>query len=70
LAAGARTVLAPLWPVDDEVTAGLMEHFHAAYVATGSAALALRQAQAPSFDLDASERRRRSVSAFQLIGLP
>lgn len=46
LVAGAARVLASLWPVDDEVTAGFMAHFYGALRAGDSAALALRRAQA------------------------
>lgn len=45
LAAGAGGVVGSLWRVDDQATRTLMEHFHAAYAASGSAARALRQAQ-------------------------
>jgi CHAT domain-containing protein/tetratricopeptide (TPR) repeat protein len=45
LVAGAARVLASLWPVDDEVTAGFMAHFYGALRAGNSAALSLRRAQ-------------------------
>jgi CHAT domain-containing protein/tetratricopeptide (TPR) repeat protein len=45
LAAGARGVLASLWPVYDAATIGLMSAFYAALRQHGDAALALAQAQ-------------------------
>ncbi|WP_165495369.1 CHAT domain-containing protein [Actinomadura roseirufa] len=66
LAAGARSVLAPLWAVDDQVTARLLESFHAAYADTRSPATALREAQR-TFDADSPDRTG-SVHAFQLFG--
>ncbi|HEX7301552.1 CHAT domain-containing protein, partial [Lentzea sp.] len=62
LVAGATTVLAPLWEVDDELTARLMDCFYPAYLETGSAALALRHAQYTVNDA--------RCAAFQLFGLP
>jgi hypothetical protein len=62
LAAGAKSVLAPLWEVDDEITARMMESFYSSYAATKSAALALRQAQ--------HVLGERATAAFQLFGLP
>ena len=45
LQAGANTVLASLWPVDDETTATLMERFHEHIAAGASPAAAIAQAQ-------------------------
>jgi CHAT domain-containing protein len=45
LVAGAARVLASLWPVDDEITAGFMAHFYGALRTGDPAALALRRAQ-------------------------
>ena len=45
LVAGAARVLASLWPVDDELTSGLMAHFYPALCRGDSPATALRQAQ-------------------------
>ncbi|WP_158581570.1 CHAT domain-containing protein [Actinomadura spongiicola] len=67
LAAGARSVLAPLWAVDDRVTACLLESFHASYAATGCPASALREAQRACGG-DAIDTVG-SVHAFQLFGL-
>jgi CHAT domain-containing protein len=46
LVAGAARVLASLWPVEDEITAGFMARFHAALVGGDNPAAALRLAQA------------------------
>ncbi len=45
LVAGAARVLASLWPVQDEITALFMRHFHGALARGQGAAAALRQAQ-------------------------
>jgi tetratricopeptide (TPR) repeat protein len=45
LVAGAARVLASLWPVQDEITALFMHHFHGALARGQPAAAALRQAQ-------------------------
>jgi tetratricopeptide (TPR) repeat protein len=45
LVAGAARVLASLWPVQDEITALFMRHFHGALARGQAAAAALRQAQ-------------------------
>jgi CHAT domain-containing protein len=46
--AGARQVVASLWPVTDAPTARLMQRLHAAMAAGGDAALALQRAQQDS----------------------
>jgi CHAT domain-containing protein len=46
LVAGAVRVLATLWPVDDEITAGFMAQFYGAFCAGSAPAAALRIAQA------------------------
>ncbi|MFJ3829009.1 CHAT domain-containing protein [Streptomyces sp. NPDC090046] len=68
LAAGARSVLAPLWAVDDGISFQLLEAFHAEYVRGGSAAVAFRHAQRAL----ATTRpdRTGTAYAFQLFGLP
>jgi CHAT domain-containing protein len=43
--AGARSVVAPLWAVDDRATAEYMKAFHAAYARNVPAVLSLQQAQ-------------------------
>ncbi|MFD1365014.1 CHAT domain-containing protein [Actinoplanes sichuanensis] len=63
LAAGARTVVAPLWQVDDAVTADLMRRFHRLYAETGRPAESLRQAAAATGSA-------ATVAAFQLFGAP
>ncbi len=45
LVAGAGRVLASLWPVQDDITALFMRHFHGALARGQAAAAALRQAQ-------------------------
>lgn len=68
LAAGARSVLAPLWAVDDAISFRLLEGFHAEYVRGVSAAVAFRHAQrAVATDLP---DRTGTAYAFQLFGLP
>ncbi|WFE97523.1 CHAT domain-containing protein [Micromonospora sp. WMMD987] len=63
LAAGARTVVAPLRKVDDAVTADLMDHFHRHHAATGQPAESLRRATAAVGTGD-------TVTAFQVFGAP
>lgn len=63
LAAGARTVVAPLRKVDDAVTADLMSHFHRHHAATGRPAESLRHAAAAVGTGD-------TVTAFQVFGAP
>ena len=45
LQAGAQSVVATLWPVDDPATARVMEAFYTNLVPTGSSSIALAQAQ-------------------------
>jgi len=65
LNAGARNVVAGLWPVDDRATAHLMERFYQGIAAGSPPAVALRQAK---LDLMASSplyRRPRFWAAFE-----
>jgi CHAT domain-containing protein len=45
LTAGARNVVATLWPVEDAATARFMERFHGEFASGASAAEALARAQ-------------------------
>ncbi|GAA3826891.1 CHAT domain-containing protein [Streptomyces phyllanthi] len=68
LAAGAKAVVGPLWQVDDQVTATLMEHFYIGLAQAGPAA-ALHHAQ------EAVRSRPETAhpyywAAFQPFGLP
>jgi CHAT domain-containing protein len=65
--AGARSVVAPLWAVNDQATAEYMKSFHAAYARNVPAVLSLQQAQAA---LRRGERHRHPYywSAFVLTG--
>ncbi|MFC5002766.1 CHAT domain-containing protein [Dactylosporangium cerinum] len=63
LAAGARTVIAPLWQVDDALTTDLMGHFHRHYAETGRPAESLRHA-------GTAMGTTATVTAFQLFGAP
>jgi CHAT domain-containing protein len=68
LVSGARTVLGPLWQVDDRVTARFMAHFYAALSEAGPAS-ALRQAQ-QAIKADPGTAHSYYWAAFQLFGLP
>jgi len=68
LVSGARTVLGPLWQVDDQVTAQFMAHFHRA-LAEASPAGALRRAQ-QAIKAEPSTAHPYYWAAFQLFGLP
>jgi len=65
--AGVKTIVAPLWAVDDQATAEYMQAFHAAYARNVPAVLALQQAQGA---LMRTERFRHPFywSAFVLTG--
>ena len=65
--AGAKTIVAPLWAVDDKATAEYMQAFHAAYGRNVPAVLALQQAQGA---LIRTERHRHPFywSGFVLTG--
>ena len=65
--AGAKSLVAPLWAVDDQATSEYMKAFHAAYARNVPAVLSLQQAQAA---LRRGERYRHPYywSAFVLTG--
>jgi CHAT domain-containing protein len=65
--AGAKTIVAPLWAVDDRATAEYMRAFHASYARNVPAVLALQQAQAA---LQRTDKYRHPFywSAFVLTG--
>jgi CHAT domain-containing protein len=67
LTSGARTVVGPLWRVDDRVTATLMDRFYAALPA--GPAVALRRAQ-EAVRADSATTHPYYWAAFQLFGLP
>ncbi|MER7544778.1 CHAT domain-containing protein [Spirillospora sp. NPDC127506] len=69
LSAGARTVIAPLWAVDDHSTESLMGHFYRAYASTKSVAGALRTAQ-HALRADPETSHPRHWAAFQIFGAP
>lgn len=66
--AGAKSIVAPLWAVDDQATADYMNSFHAAYARGVPAVLALQQAQG---SLRRSERYRHPFywAGFVLTGV-
>ena len=69
MAAGAPTVVASLWNVDDAVTARIMLAFHRAFRAGGDAAAALRDVQVHLLrDGDPTLRSPRAWAAFVPIG--
>lgn len=65
LAAGARTVTASLWPVDDTATAALMFHFYTCLTRGCTKAAALREAQR---DMRKSYPHPYHWAAFALFG--
>jgi CHAT domain-containing protein len=69
--AGAGTVIASLWPVEDRATRELMVHFYRGLATEGkSAAAALAEAQSELLKGVAGERRRHAYywAGFVLIG--
>ncbi len=69
--AGAGTVIASLWPVEDRATRELMVHFYRGLATEGkSAASALAEAQSELLKGGAGERRRHAYywAGFVLIG--
>jgi CHAT domain-containing protein len=66
LAAGAQGVVGSLRPISDSATVSLMTSFHNAYLKTGDAAFALRQAQLSA--MGTSRSRTREWSAFRYVG--
>ncbi|GAA0247322.1 hypothetical protein GCM10010492_53700 [Saccharothrix mutabilis subsp. mutabilis] len=69
LAAGARAVVAPLWAVDDRVTAAFMDHFHRAFAHTGDSAAALRDARS-RLRSDPLTADPRHWAGFRIFGAP
>jgi CHAT domain-containing protein len=65
LSAGARNVVAGLWPVDDRATAHLMERFYQAIDAGRPPAAALRQAKLDLMASGATYRKPRYWAAFE-----
>ncbi|MEM6930778.1 MAG: CHAT domain-containing protein, partial [Myxococcota bacterium] len=65
VAAGARSVLVSLWPVDDDATQTLMVAFHEGYRAHGNKARALRDAMATTRERFTDPQR---WSGFVLVG--
>lgn len=65
LNAGARNVVAGLWPVDDRATAHLMERFYAAMATGHPPAIALRQAKLDLMSSGATYRKPRYWAAFE-----
>lgn len=65
LSAGARNVVAGLWPVDDRATAQLMERFYQAMTADRQPAIALRQAKLDLMASGTTYRKPRYWAAFE-----
>ena len=65
LSAGARNVVAGLWPVDDRATAQLMDRFYAALAAGRPPASALRQAKLELMESSPLYPRPRYWAAFE-----
>jgi CHAT domain-containing protein len=65
LSAGARNVVAGLWPVDDRSTAQLMQRFYREMAAGRSPAIALRQAKLDLIASGMAYRKPRYWAAFE-----
>jgi CHAT domain-containing protein len=69
LAAGSRNVVASLWNINDDAVAALSEDFHRFLLESGSAAVALRNAQLASLRSARSEHRHLAAwASLQLYG--
>lgn len=69
LMAGAATVVATLWDVEDAATARLLTRFHQAYAASGDVARSLQTAQVAMIgDSDPADRRPAAWAGVVAIG--
>jgi CHAT domain-containing protein len=69
LAAGAGSVIASLWAVDDSEARTFFNAFHRSYVHTGDAAASLRRAQLDMLaSPDARLRHPAAWAAYQIVG--
>ena len=66
--AGARSVIASLWPVNDIGTAQLMKTFYERYRAGSSKSASLREAQLSMIEAGGSNANPNIWAAFTLLG--
>ncbi len=69
LTAGARSVIAALWPVSDQATRGFMEDLHVALSRLGSVPAALLEARRRAIEREGVDRPLR-WAGFRLVGSP